>query len=218
MIARLFIGYYVKCAVHNNTTHLHIHIIVGNTSYITGKQLDMSKADLYRFKEECSKILRENGLYGIRMRHGRIDSFPDDVTDSEMMEIPDKWYVENPGDMICESVESPYTAGASVRGYTGYPQYRTYNNFYITNNYFEQPGDYNITHSRSRQAQRKPVSIAPGHEPNPEYWKNAPPTTESPLLPEAQTTITTEGEAPVSPPETVIAIILAGFIRSGAVS
>lgn len=218
MIARLFKGYYVKCAVHNNTLHLHIHIIVGNTSYITGKQLDMSKTDLYRFKAECTKILRANGLYGIRMRHGRIDSFPDDVTDSEMMEIPDEWYVENPGDAICESVEPTYTSDTSVRGYTGYPQYRTYNNFYITNNYFEQPGDYNITHSRSRQAQRKPVSIAPGHEPNPEYWKNAPPTTESPLLPEAQTTVTTEGEAPVSPPETVIAIILAGLIRSGAVS
>ena len=49
MIARLFKGYYVKCAVHNNTLHLHIHIIVGNTSYITGKQLDMAKTDLYRF-------------------------------------------------------------------------------------------------------------------------------------------------------------------------
>ena len=110
MIARLFIGYYVKCAVHDNTTHLHIHIIVGNTSYITGKQLDMSKTDLYRFKAECTKILRANGLYGIRMRHGRIDSFPDDVTDSELMEIPDEWYVENPGDAICESVESQYTA------------------------------------------------------------------------------------------------------------
>ena len=33
-----------------------------------------------------------------------------------------------------------------------------------------------------------------------------------------QITITTEGEAPISPPETVIAIILAGLIRSGAVS
>lgn len=33
-----------------------------------------------------------------------------------------------------------------------------------------------------------------------------------------QTAVTTEGEAPVSPPETVIAIILAGLIRSGAVS
>ena len=33
-----------------------------------------------------------------------------------------------------------------------------------------------------------------------------------------QITVTTEGEAPVSPPETVIAIILAGLIRSGAVS
>ncbi len=33
-----------------------------------------------------------------------------------------------------------------------------------------------------------------------------------------QTTVTTDGEAPVSPPETVIAIILAGLIRSGAVS
>lgn len=205
MIARLFIGYYVKCAVHDNTTHLHIHIIVGNTSYITGKQLDMSKTDLYRFKAECTKILRANGLYGIRMRHGRIDSFPDDVTDSELMEIPDEWYVENPGDAICESVESQYTADNSVRGYTGYPQYRTYNNFYITNNYFEQPGDYNITHSRSRQAQRKPLSIAPGHEPNPGYWKNASPTTESPLLPEAQTT------APDDRFESVIDIDSGGF-------
>lgn len=33
-----------------------------------------------------------------------------------------------------------------------------------------------------------------------------------------QTTVMTDGEAPVSPPETVIAIILAGLIRSGAVS
>ena len=33
-----------------------------------------------------------------------------------------------------------------------------------------------------------------------------------------QITVTTEGEAPVSPPETVIAIILAGLISSGAVS
>ena len=33
-----------------------------------------------------------------------------------------------------------------------------------------------------------------------------------------QITITTEGEAPISPPETVIAIILAGLIRSGVVS
>ena len=62
MIARLFKGYYVKCAVHNNTLHLHIHIIVGNTSYITGKQLDMSKTDLCRFKAECTKILRATGF------------------------------------------------------------------------------------------------------------------------------------------------------------
>ena len=33
-----------------------------------------------------------------------------------------------------------------------------------------------------------------------------------------QTTVMTDGETPVSPPETVIAIILAGLIRSGAVS
>lgn len=33
-----------------------------------------------------------------------------------------------------------------------------------------------------------------------------------------QTSVTTESEAPVSPPETVIAIILAGLIRSGVIS
>lgn len=33
-----------------------------------------------------------------------------------------------------------------------------------------------------------------------------------------QTMVTTEGEAPVSSPEMVIAIILAGLIRNGAVS
>ena len=146
-VARLFKGYYVKCAVHNNTRHLHIHILVGNTSYLTGKQLDMSKADLYRFKEECSKILRENGCYGVRMSHRKIEGFPDDIEDSEMLEIADDKYIDAPGEIICAPVEPAYT---DTRNNGGYPQFRMYYNYNITNNYFGQPGDYNITHRRGQ--------------------------------------------------------------------
>lgn len=59
--------------------------------------------------------------------------------------------------------------------------------------------------SDSEDEEDDTVSIAPGHEPNPEYWKNAPPTTESPLLPEAQTT------APDDRFESVIDIDSGGF-------
>lgn len=65
-VCKYFEGYYAKFAVHTNTPHIHLHIIVGNTSYESGKQLDMPNSALADLKSYCSDILIRNGCGGVR--------------------------------------------------------------------------------------------------------------------------------------------------------
>lgn len=63
---KFFSGYYAKFAVHTNTPHIHLHIIVGNTSYENGKQLDMPNIALVKLKSYCSDILVIHGCSRVR--------------------------------------------------------------------------------------------------------------------------------------------------------
>lgn len=104
-VAKYFKGHTVKYAVHRNTEHLHIHFLVDNTSYIDGKQLDMSKSDLKRFKEYCSEVLTKHGCSKVRMaQHFRYDGMPDGKADIKELEIGDDMYLDNAEEIICEPV------------------------------------------------------------------------------------------------------------------
>ena len=104
-VAKYFKGHTVKYAVHRNTEHLHIHFLVDNTSYIDGKQLDMSKSDLKRFKEYCSEVLTKHGCSKVRMaQHFRYDGMPDGKADIDELEIGDEMYIDNAEEIICEPV------------------------------------------------------------------------------------------------------------------
>lgn len=104
-VAKYFKGHTVKYAVHRNTEHLHIHFLVDNTSYIDGKQLDMSKSDLKRFKEYCSDVLTKHSCSKVRMaQHFRYDGMPDGKADIKELEIGEDMYIDNAEEIICEPV------------------------------------------------------------------------------------------------------------------
>lgn len=89
---KFFTGYYAKFAVHTNTPHIHLHIIVGNTSYENGKQLDMPNIALVKLKSYCSDILVKHGCSRVRSYKwaaydSKICSYED-----EKLEIPESMY------------------------------------------------------------------------------------------------------------------------------
>lgn len=57
--------YYIKYAIHHNTAHVHVHILVCNTSFVDGKQLSFGETELLQLKAYCNEAAREFGLKGI---------------------------------------------------------------------------------------------------------------------------------------------------------
>ena len=87
-----FAGYYAKFAVHTNTNHLHLHIIVGNTSYEDGKQLDMPKAALVELKTYCSDVLMKHGCSGVRMWKWSVCDAASQECADDILEIPESMF------------------------------------------------------------------------------------------------------------------------------
>lgn len=57
-----FKGHEVLIATHQDTDHVHSHIIVNSVNYETGYKLQRSKQDLQEMKEHCNELSRANGL------------------------------------------------------------------------------------------------------------------------------------------------------------
>ncbi len=133
-ICGFFEGYYVKFAVHTNTQHIHIHLIIGNTSYITGKQLDMSKKDLSDFKKYCSDVLKRHGCGGIRMNS--YNQFNGDISGSEdidQFEIDSSKYIDNVAETLCEPMKPVVSLGSYCEEPQQVVQFITknYNTYYL---------------------------------------------------------------------------------------
>lgn len=150
-VAKYFKGHTVKYAVHRNTEHLHIHFLVDNTSYIDGKQLDMSKSDLKRFKEYCSEVLTKHGCSKVRMaQHFRYDGMPDGKADIKELEIGEDMYIDKAEEIICEPVATavPEITVSDAGSFTKPP--RVYvNNYYSI---YNAPREYIQNQTVTRQS------------------------------------------------------------------
>ncbi len=90
-VAKIFERRYVEYAVHTNTPHLHIHFLLCNTDYKTGRQISISDSDLEAIKNKISKILKSKGYSGVRMNSGFVDS--NDGENGCFLEIEDEAYI-----------------------------------------------------------------------------------------------------------------------------
>lgn len=152
---------YVLGAVHNNTGHIHLHILVSYTT-IDGKQKGMGGNDLNDFKSYVSRIAEAEGCCKVRMYNNTVqkhtDSISDSDTDAPEFEIPDTEYLADPQTMFGEEVIITHDTAGEKRNELGDRQ--IINRFYTTNNYynfwapttFNQAGRYgNGNYNRTNQ-------------------------------------------------------------------
>lgn len=57
-----FKGHQMIIAVHTDTDHLHVHVIVNSVNMENGRKLQWSGKDLRELKERCNDLSREQGL------------------------------------------------------------------------------------------------------------------------------------------------------------
>ncbi|MBQ8171743.1 MAG: relaxase/mobilization nuclease domain-containing protein [Oscillospiraceae bacterium] len=123
-VCKYFAGYYAKFAVHTNTPHIHIHIIVGNTSYENGKQLDMLRAALVELKSYCTDVLLKHGCGGVRTWKWSVCNRRALETEDDLLEIPENLFLFSAeqtlydGDRLPEVSLEPY--GITTAVWDGY--------------------------------------------------------------------------------------------------
>ena len=66
--------YYIKYAIHTNTEHVHAHILICNTAFTDGKQLEFGADELEKFKLFCDDIADKFGLKPINQIDESSDS------------------------------------------------------------------------------------------------------------------------------------------------
>lgn len=57
-----FKGHEVLIATHQDSDHIHSHIIVNSVNYDDGHKLQWSKADLEQMKRDCNELSQQHGL------------------------------------------------------------------------------------------------------------------------------------------------------------
>lgn len=57
-----FKGHEVLIATHQDSDHIHSHIIVNSVNYVDGHKLQWSKADLEQMKKICNELSQQHGL------------------------------------------------------------------------------------------------------------------------------------------------------------
>lgn len=60
--SKLFKGYEVLIATHQDKNHIHSHFIVNSVKYENGTKFQMSSKDLQNLKDKSDELCRENGL------------------------------------------------------------------------------------------------------------------------------------------------------------
>jgi len=149
-IAEYFHGYQSLYAVHKDTYHPHIHLVINSVNFISGNKFSQSKLDLNRFRAECNNILSKRRFDIIR---DSANSFYENVP-----YLPDSGFecLELNEDAVisCDNNVSPYNVAMlprhSTQNFYLYPQYpnrrhsmRNFNN----NNY--NRNDYMPYHNQS---------------------------------------------------------------------
>lgn len=55
--------YQAVCAVHEDRSHLHIHVVINSISYLDGHRYYGRKQEFYALKNQVAQILRRYGIY-----------------------------------------------------------------------------------------------------------------------------------------------------------
>ena len=71
-LAKQFKGFQVVVATHQDTNHIHNHIVINSVNYENGRKFHQSKADLERIKQISNELCREYGL-SISDKKARVD-------------------------------------------------------------------------------------------------------------------------------------------------
>ena len=140
-IAEYFHGYQSLYAVHKDTYHPHIHLVINSVNFISGNKFSQSKLDLNRFRAECNTLLSKRRFDIIR---DSANSFYETVS-----YLPDKGFecLElNEEDVFCSSGMLSYPTGLLPRhrpqNFYPYPQYpnRRYSMRNFNNNNYSRSG------------------------------------------------------------------------------
>lgn len=103
------LGYLSKGAVHLNTAHPHLHLLLETCNALTGKQYSQSPSDLAAFKTYVSEQLVDSGLNEVvRMREISEEKFLSEEEAEEFFDRSssdddewchdDEWYEDEPDD------------------------------------------------------------------------------------------------------------------------
>lgn len=68
LVKEFFPGYQAVLAVHNDTAHKHVHMIISAVHPTTGRKINMNDHDYRRMKDEADKLASEYGLQTIGWR------------------------------------------------------------------------------------------------------------------------------------------------------
>lgn len=102
-MARFFNDRIILGAVHNNTQHIHIHLLVSYTT-TDGQQRGMKKNDLSDFKSFVSDIAKRENLCPVRMHNSKWNVYSDVISkfdvDLPEFDIDESEYLGDPGNVI----------------------------------------------------------------------------------------------------------------------
>lgn len=116
-MARFFNDRIILGAVHNNTEHIHVHLLVSYTT-TDGQQRGMKKNDLSDFKSFASDIAKRENLCPVRMHNSKWKVYPDVIsefeTDLPEFDIDDSEYLGEPGKVIFGDERSDFVPNAQA--------------------------------------------------------------------------------------------------------
>jgi hypothetical protein len=96
IMADNFPEYQYVVSTHQNTRHIHCHIVINSVNAENGKKFQMSKKELKAFKENVHEILKEYGI------DEDIDLYETDDDSIEIEEDDDPVYID---EISCEEEE-----------------------------------------------------------------------------------------------------------------
>ncbi len=62
-VAKWFGGFQTLISIHQDKDHVHVHMVTNTVSYIDGKKLHTSKADLQKMKDLTNQMCMDRGLH-----------------------------------------------------------------------------------------------------------------------------------------------------------
>ena len=62
-VSKWFLGFQTLISVHQDKDHLHVHLVTNTVSYIDGKKLHSTRADLQKMKDLTNQMCKERGLH-----------------------------------------------------------------------------------------------------------------------------------------------------------